>query len=91
MNQKMRFFEVVILAADHHVFPSQSKHKESRQMKVMIPAEAISYINPIEEWNERTNYHVHFQKQYLDSLPFPIKSYYPPILQWEDVQILEYC
>lgn len=91
MNEKIKFFEVEIFAADNHVFPSQSLHKNSRQMKVMIPAEAISYLTPVEDWNERTNYHVHFQKQYLDSLPFPIKSYRSPVLQWEDVEILEYC
>jgi hypothetical protein len=91
MNEKIKFFEVVVLAADNYVFPPQSKHKDSRQMKVMIPAKAISYITPVRDWDERSNYYVHFQKQYLDSLPFPIKSYSSPILQWEDVEILEYC
>ena len=90
MNEKIRFFEVTIFAADHHVFPPQSLHESSRQMKVMIPAAAISYITPVREWDERTNYYVHFQKQYLESLPFPIKSYKPPVLHWEEVEILEY-
>ncbi len=89
MSEKLQFFKVIIFATDGHRFAPQDVHGSSRQMEILLPVYAISHLTVREHGRPQSGYNIHIKKNYPLDAPFPIKSYNPGYLTFEQVQLIK--
>ena len=72
MGEKLKFFKVTAFAADDQVLTG-TLYVISRQVELLLPVSAISYLVQTEPGNSHSFYSVHFNIISISKPPFRIK------------------